>query len=121
MRMTQNKNDSINSILPHGRVVHKDCRVIFPNSGFPYLIPRPRQCKWKVATIYSAIRLKYTIKVFEYENLLLLKPPNCKKQHQTLRSLRKSKDNNQKQPFRGVLSKRCSEDMDQIYRRTPMS
>ena len=27
----------------------------------------------------------------------------------------------QKQPFRGVLRKRCSEDMQQIYRRTPMS
>ena len=27
----------------------------------------------------------------------------------------------QKQPFRGVLRKRCSEDMQQIYSRTPMS
>ena len=26
----------------------------------------------------------------------------------------------QKQPFRGVLRKRCSENMQQIYRRTPM-
>ena len=26
----------------------------------------------------------------------------------------------QKQPFRGVLGKRCSEKMQQIYRRTPM-
>ena len=26
----------------------------------------------------------------------------------------------QKQPFRGVLSKRCSENMQQIYRRTPI-
>ena len=26
----------------------------------------------------------------------------------------------QKQPFRGVLKKRCSENMQQIYRRTPM-
>ena len=26
----------------------------------------------------------------------------------------------QKQPFRGVLRKRCSENMEQIYRRTPM-
>ena len=26
----------------------------------------------------------------------------------------------QKQPSRGVLSKRCSENMQQIYRRTPM-
>ena len=26
----------------------------------------------------------------------------------------------QKQPFRGVLSKRCSENMQQIYRKTPM-
>ena len=26
----------------------------------------------------------------------------------------------QKQPFRGILRKRCSENMQQIYRRTPM-
>ena len=28
---------------------------------------------------------------------------------------------NQKQPSRGGLKKRCSENMQQIYRRTPMS
>ena len=38
MRMTQNKNDSINSILQHGRAVDKSCCVVFPTSGFPYLI-----------------------------------------------------------------------------------
>ena len=27
----------------------------------------------------------------------------------------------QKQPSRGVLQKRCSENMEQIYRRTPMA
>ena len=57
-RMTQNKNDSINSILQHGRVVDKNCCVVFPTSGFPYLILCPRQCKWKVATTYLAIRAK---------------------------------------------------------------
>ena len=41
-RMTQNKNDSINSILQHGRVVDKNCCVVFPTSGFPYLILSPR-------------------------------------------------------------------------------
>ena len=30
-------------------------------------------------------------------------------------------DWNQKQPTRGVLGKRCSENMQQIYQRTPMS
>ena len=49
-RMTQNKNDSINSILQHGRVVDKNCCVVFPTSGFPYLILCPRQCKWTVTT-----------------------------------------------------------------------
>ena len=44
-KMTQNKNDSINSILQHGRLVEKNCCVVFPTSGFPYLILRPRQCK----------------------------------------------------------------------------
>ena len=36
-RMTQNKNDSIKSILQHGRVVNKNCCVVFPTSGFPYV------------------------------------------------------------------------------------
>ena len=40
--MTQNKNDSTNSILPHSRVVDKNCRVVFSTSGFPYLILCPR-------------------------------------------------------------------------------
>ena len=57
-RMAQNKNNSINSILQHGRVVGKNCCVVFPTSGSPYLIPYPRQCKWKVATTYLAIRTK---------------------------------------------------------------
>ena len=43
-RMTQNKNDSIN-LLQCGRVVDKDCCVVFPASEFPYLILCPRQCK----------------------------------------------------------------------------
>ena len=36
--MTQNKNDSTNSILRHGRVVDNNCCVVFPTSRFPYLI-----------------------------------------------------------------------------------
>ena len=56
--MAQNKNDSINSILQHGPVVDKNCCVVFLTSGFPYLILCPRQCKWKVATTYSALRTK---------------------------------------------------------------
>ena len=56
--MTQNENDSIKLILQHGRVVNKNCCVIFSTLGFPYLILCPRQCKWKVATTYLAIRTK---------------------------------------------------------------
>ena len=40
--MTQNKNDSINSILQHDRVVGNNCCVVFPTSIFPYLMPCPR-------------------------------------------------------------------------------
>ena len=40
--MTQNRNDSTNSILQHGRVVDNICCVVFPISRFPYLILRPR-------------------------------------------------------------------------------
>ena len=40
--MTQNKNDSINSILQHGRAVDNNCCVVFPTSRFPYLILCPR-------------------------------------------------------------------------------
>ena len=56
--MTKNKNDSINSILQHRRVVDKSCCVVFPTSGFPYLILCPRQCKRNVASTYLAIRTK---------------------------------------------------------------
>ena len=53
-----NKNDSIIAILKHGRVVDKNCCVVFPTSEFPYLILCPRQCKWKIATTYLALRTK---------------------------------------------------------------
>ena len=56
--MTQNKNDSINSILQPGRVADNNWCVVFPTSRFPYLILCPRQCRWKVATTYLAIRTK---------------------------------------------------------------
>ena len=56
--MTQNKNDSINSILQYDRVVDKNCCVVFPTSEFPYFNLCPRQCKWTVATTYLAIRTK---------------------------------------------------------------
>ena len=36
--MTQNKNDSINSILQHGRVVDNNCCVVFPTLRFLYLM-----------------------------------------------------------------------------------
>ena len=42
MRMTQNKNDSINSLLQHGHVVDNDCCVVFPTSKFSYLILCPK-------------------------------------------------------------------------------
>ena len=38
MIMTQNKNDSINSILQHGRFVDKNYCVVFPTLEIPYLI-----------------------------------------------------------------------------------
>ena len=72
VRLTQNQNDSINSILKYGLVVGKDCCIVFFASGFPYLILSPRQCKGKVGTTYlKGLRTK----IFLYKNLLLLKPP----------------------------------------------
>ena len=56
--MTQTNSDSINSILEHGRAVDKNCCVVFATPGFAYLTLCPRQWKWKVATIYLAIRTK---------------------------------------------------------------
>ena len=58
IRTTQNQNDSINSILQHGRVVDNNRYVLFPTSRFSYLILYPRQCKWKVPTNYLAVRTK---------------------------------------------------------------
>ena len=42
-RMTQNKNDSINSVLQHGRVDDKNCCVVFLTLGCPYLTLCHRQ------------------------------------------------------------------------------
>ena len=36
--MNQNKNNSVNSILQHGRVVANTYCVVFPTSRFSYLI-----------------------------------------------------------------------------------
>ena len=41
-RMTQKKNDSINSKLQHGYVADKFLCVVFPTSRFPYLILCPK-------------------------------------------------------------------------------
>ena len=71
MRLTQNQYDLINSILQYGRVVRKDCCVVFSASGFPYLIMCLRQSKGKVPTTY--LKGLRTIKTFQYKNLLLLK------------------------------------------------
>ena len=76
-RLTQNQNDSINSILQYGHVVGQDCCVMFSASGFPYLVLCPTECKGKVATTY--LRGLRTIKIFQYQNLLLLKPPQIRK------------------------------------------
>ena len=56
--MTQNKNDSANSILQHGRVFENNSFVVFPTSRFPHLILCPRQFKWKVATTSLSIMAK---------------------------------------------------------------
>ena len=71
-RLAQNQDDPINSILQYGSVVGKDCCVVFSASGNPYLILCSRQCKGKVATNYlQGLR---TMKIFQYKNLLPLKP-----------------------------------------------
>ena len=41
-RMTQNKIDSVNSILQHARVFGNNCCVVFRASRFSYLILCPR-------------------------------------------------------------------------------
>ena len=53
-----NKNNSINAILQQGCFVDKNLCVVFPPSGFLYLILCPRQCKWKVTTTYLAMMTK---------------------------------------------------------------
>ena len=72
-KLTENQNDSINSILQYGRVVGKDCCVVFSAPGFPYLILSPTQCKRKVATTY--LKGLRTVEIFQYKNLPLLKLP----------------------------------------------
>ena len=56
--MTQSKNDSINSILQHSRVVDKTCFSSISYFKISIFHPVPRQCKWKIATTYLPIRTK---------------------------------------------------------------
>ena len=72
---------------------------------------------WKI-TLSSSVKDVYwlemvTAKLFCYSNWLRQPPFNENQSLFQLSSL-------QKQPSRGVLRKRCSENMRQIYRRTPM-
>ena len=92
--MTQNKNGSINSIMQHGRVVNKSCFVVFPTLGNPYLTLCPRQCKWKVATTYLAIRTKNKWNIWVWKSPAVKASTDCKKQHRTLQSMRKNRNNN---------------------------
>ena len=71
-RLTQNQIDSINSMLQYGYVLGKDFCVVFFASGFLYLTLYPRQCKGKAAATY--FKWLITTKIFQYKNLLLLKP-----------------------------------------------
>ena len=76
MKLTQNKQNSINSILQHGHVAQKDYFVVFTASRFSYLIlcanstmvstnrgKEPHTCKELIRRIMT----------FEYGKLLLLK------------------------------------------------
>ena len=89
----ESKKKDIDSILQHGRVVDKNCCVT-PTSGFPYLTLCPRQCKWKVDTSYLAIRAKNNERIWVWKYIAVKASTNYKKQHRTLRSMRKNKNNN---------------------------
>ena len=83
-----------NAILQYGRVVHKNCCVVFPALRFPYLILCLRQCKGKVTTTYLAIKTKNNQNIREQKSAAVKTSTNYKNQGQTLRSLRKNKNNN---------------------------
>ena len=58
--------------------------------------------------------MNMSIIVFNCRFVTSLKKPKVSSENSFINS------KSQKQPSRGVLSKRCSENMQQIYRRTPM-
>ena len=60
----------------------------------------------------TQIRLNFTLKSFKYYRFTGF--------HIIEFNNRSTKDTLQKQPSRGVIKKSCSENMQQIYRRTPM-
>ena len=53
--MTQNKNDSINSILQRGFIVDNNCCVVFRTLRFPYLILCPRIKNNKIRKVRTII------------------------------------------------------------------
>ena len=59
MIMTQNENDSINSILQHGRVVEKNCCIVFLCSIFKISIFNP---------VYQTGQMEGTYHLLSYKN-----------------------------------------------------
>ena len=72
-RMTQNKKDSIKSILQHGRVVEQKllCGIFY----FRIFILDPVATTYKVATTYFTLSTKKNWNIWIWKNLLLLNPP----------------------------------------------
>ena len=68
--------------MQYGRVVGKDCCVVFSASGFPYLILCTRPCKGKVATTFCICSTKPAA---------VKASTNYKKWNSALQSLRKKK------------------------------
>ena len=67
-------------------------------------------------------RKKYIVRQFSVlEEILSKKTLSSMLIIISVRIFQPSKTKFQKQPPRGVLSKRCSKNMQQIYRRTPMA
>ena len=88
--MTQKKNDSINSILQYVRVVDKSFVLYFLLQDFHICSCVPDNAK--VATTYLALRNKNNLNIRLRKSNPDKASTNYKRQHPTLRSLRKNEN-----------------------------
>ena len=97
-------------------IVSNGVSVMIASRSQEEIMSKTRFCEKMVNTHYTYARL--AIQIIQ-QNVLKYSLKRLKTCVKSVSKVKTVTWHEQKQPFRGVLRKRCSENMQQIYRRTP--